>query len=156
MLFNVKFLISFTYCSMSFLLYTLLIIMLLTNWKQFKSAFFYIVIADFFFIWQVLFPVSLGIIIICAVYSTRTILHSDPYFVYNEALDMYSIKTDTVRLEMIKMYLRKAPKVSSILAKSQGEHQQMAPPPQAPPPLAPPPFPGGALSTSRTTQLTRF
>ncbi|CAL2042249.1 unnamed protein product [Caenorhabditis brenneri] len=47
--FNLKFLISFSYCSISFILYTMLMIMLLRNWKEFKSAFFYIVIADYLF-----------------------------------------------------------------------------------------------------------
>ncbi|CAL2042248.1 unnamed protein product [Caenorhabditis brenneri] len=130
--------------------------MLLRNWKEFKSAFFHIVIADYLFnlltwlnsmitlrlpngtckdcvlsdlfasmnfktnpdytggilfinyflhfgnayfqysmIWSVLFPMSLGIIVFCAVYFTRTILLSSPYFSYNESLDLYSIKADS-------------------------------------------------------------
>ncbi|EFO98777.1 hypothetical protein CRE_30508 [Caenorhabditis remanei] len=93
--FNLKFLISFFYCTVSFIIYTLLIIMLLKNWKEFKSAFFHIVIADYLFIWQFLFPISLATVILCAVYFTRTILETNPYYVYNEALDMYSITADS-------------------------------------------------------------
>ncbi|KAF1758987.1 hypothetical protein GCK72_015447 [Caenorhabditis remanei] len=69
--------------------------MLLKNWKEFKSAFFHIVIADYLFIWQFLFPISLATVILCAVYFTRTILETNPYYVYNEALDMYSITADS-------------------------------------------------------------
>ncbi|UMM31003.1 hypothetical protein L5515_012655 [Caenorhabditis briggsae] len=46
-------------------------------------------------IWQFLFPFSLGTVVLCAVYFTRTILVTSPYYVYNEALDMYSIKADS-------------------------------------------------------------
>ncbi|CCD83526.2 Serpentine receptor class gamma [Caenorhabditis elegans] len=172
--FNLKFILAFGYCSISFVIYTLLIIMLLKNWKDFKSAFFHIVIADYFFnlltwlnsmitlrlpngtckdcvlsnlfaslgkdnqytssflffcyflhfgnayfqyfmvtlmavnrttsiffyfvnekIWSILFPLSLGAVILVEVFFTRTILSTKPYFVFNEALDMYSIKSDS-------------------------------------------------------------
>ncbi|EGT48617.1 hypothetical protein CAEBREN_06853 [Caenorhabditis brenneri] len=56
------------------------------------SIFFYFVNEK---IWSVLFPMSLGIIVFCAVYFTRTILLSSPYFSYNESLDLYSIKADS-------------------------------------------------------------
>ncbi|ULT97819.1 hypothetical protein L3Y34_005568 [Caenorhabditis briggsae] len=113
-------------------------------------------------IWQFLFPFSLGTVVLCAVYFTRTILVTSPYYVYNEALDMYSIKADSfllqidpsrstvlgqvaqvllpffsdfltisqpyililmsskVRLEMLKMYFGKSPKVGVFFVKSLG------------------------------------
>ncbi|CDH92963.1 Serpentine receptor class gamma [Caenorhabditis elegans] len=172
--FNLKFILAFGYCSISFVIYTLLIIMLLKNWKDFKSAFFRIVIADYFFnlltwlnsmitlripngtckdcvlsnlfaslgkdnqytssflffcyflhfgnayfqyfmvtlmslnrttsiffyfvnekIWKFLFPFSIVLIIGITTFCARTILATSPYYLYNEVLDMYYIKSDS-------------------------------------------------------------
>ncbi|CAI2350230.1 unnamed protein product [Caenorhabditis sp. 36 PRJEB53466] len=46
-------------------------------------------------IWKVVFPTTIGLMIVIAVWFTRTILASVPYYMYNESLDIYSITADT-------------------------------------------------------------
>uniref|UniRef100_A0A1I7UZL6 Serpentine receptor class gamma n=1 Tax=Caenorhabditis tropicalis TaxID=1561998 RepID=A0A1I7UZL6_9PELO len=45
-------------------------------------------------IWKYLLPFSISLIIAITVIGTRTILTTVPYYTYNEALDMYTIKAD--------------------------------------------------------------
>ncbi|CAL2042250.1 unnamed protein product [Caenorhabditis brenneri] len=171
--FYIKFLISFCYCSISFILYTMLIIMLLRNWKEFRSAFFNLVIADYFFnlftwlnsmisprlpngtckdcilseffsalgkdnpytggflyisyffvlgngylqngmitlmslnrvttivlyfktnkVWNFLLPIYSTVVVLSMIIGTRSILYSTPYYIYNDALDMYKLYAD--------------------------------------------------------------
>ncbi|KAF1758988.1 hypothetical protein GCK72_015448 [Caenorhabditis remanei] len=46
-------------------------------------------------IWKILFPILLALVIVVTVFGTRTILATVPYYTFNEALDMYTIKSDS-------------------------------------------------------------